>query len=72
MANQQLYLVQKYVMAVSAIEALSKSKRVPIHEVYISSMWQEKVAGGEFYREESKNKLGFDKLSPPAVKSSPK
>ena len=35
-------------MADSAKEALEKSKRIPIHEVYIHNAWFEKVAGYEF------------------------
>ena len=43
------YVVSKYVMATSAQDAVNKSRRMPIHEVYVSSGWFEKAANNTFY-----------------------
>lgn len=58
MAKQQ-YLVQKYVMAESAADAISRSRKLPIHEVFVSSAWLEKVANNEFFRKEQSSIGGF-------------
>lgn len=42
------YIVQKYVMADSVKQALEKSKKLPVHEVFIHNSWFEKVAGFEW------------------------
>lgn len=54
------YIVQKYVMANSAKEAEKKSKRIPIHEVFVHNPWFEKVAGFE-WTETKNSKIGFKK-----------
>jgi hypothetical protein len=36
------YIVSKYVMAESVMEALNKSKGVPITEIYVHNSWLEK------------------------------
>ena len=59
MNRRQQYIVQKYVVAESVDEAIKKSKKLPIHEVFISSGWFEKVANNEFNRSESKPMKGF-------------
>lgn len=38
----KLYVVQKYVMAVSAQAALRKEKKVAAHDVWIDNNWKEK------------------------------
>lgn len=42
------YVIQKYVMANSVEEAVKKSRKIPIHEVFIHSQWFDKV-GSTFY-----------------------
>ena len=61
--SKQQYLVQKYVMASSVEEAVRKSKKLPIHEVYISGQWFEKQ-GSEFYRDGERRDLGFGLSTP--------
>lgn len=53
------YIVQKYVMADSVAEAAKKSKRIPVHEIYLHNAWFEKVAGYEF-SESKKALIGFE------------
>lgn len=36
------YIVSKYVIADSVKEAVQKSKKIPIHEVYVHNSWFEK------------------------------
>lgn len=65
--KKQQYIVQKYVVAESVAEAIEKSKKLPIHEVYISGSWFEKM-NSEFNRQVSSDeKIGFKKLSPSSV-----
>lgn len=52
------FIVQKYVMADSAAEAIKKSKHIPIHEVYVHGNWFEKNAGYEWNPPKVK-KTGF-------------
>ena len=52
------YVIQKYVMADSVKQAVEKSKKLPIHEVFIHNPWFEKVAGFE-WTQESKKTPGF-------------
>lgn len=53
------YIVSKYVMADSIAEALRKSKKIPIHEVYVHNSWFEKQ-NFEWNVPQS-TKLGFNK-----------
>lgn len=53
------YIVQKYVMANGVSEAMRKSKRMPIHEVYVSAGWLEKVANMQFNNVPTPVKTGF-------------
>lgn len=46
------YVIQKYVMADSVAEALKKSPKTPIHEVYVHSNWFEKNLNNDFYYKE--------------------
>lgn len=64
MNKTQQYVVQKYVMAESVEQAVRKSKKVPIHEVFISSAWFEKM-NSEFFRQEVGRVPGFGTLSTP-------
>lgn len=57
----QQYVVQKYVNAESVAEAILKSKRLPIHEVYIHGGWFEKVGNHEFNRTPVVPVQGFKK-----------
>ena len=43
------YIVQKYVLADSAAEAVAKAKRLPVHEVFLHGGWLEKAANFEFF-----------------------
>lgn len=52
------YIVQKYVMADSAEDAVKKSKSLPIHEVYVHSSWFEKQ-NAEFFAVAGSSPLGF-------------
>lgn len=63
MNRRQQYIVSKYVVAESAEEAMKKSKKLPIHECYISSSWFEKVANNEFNRQDGGRQPGFGELS---------
>lgn len=54
------YIVQKYVMAESVAEAIKKSKKLPIHEVYIHNSWFEKNPNYNFF-EIPTEKTGFAK-----------
>lgn len=65
MAKQQ-YIIQKYVLAESLAEAVRKSRKIPIHEVFISNAWFEKQ-NSEFYRSDKKSCTGFG-LSTPKFK----
>lgn len=60
------YIIQKYVLANSVIEAVKKSKRMPIHEVYVHNAWFEKV-GLEFFPARNR-KIGFDNPQLPVSK----
>lgn len=60
MAKTQQYVVQKYVLASSIEEAVRKSKKLPIHEVYIHGGWFEKM-NNEFYRTDTPPAIGFEK-----------
>lgn len=55
------YIIQKYVMADSVAEALKKSPKTPIHEVYLHSGWFEKNLNQDFYFKEPKT-LGFNEV----------
>jgi len=52
------YIVQKYVMANSVKEALKKSVRLPVHEIFLHGSWFEKSANYEFFPEKP-NKIGL-------------
>lgn len=65
--NQQ-YIVVKYVMAKSAQEAVNKSRKFPIHEVYVHSNWAEKNTGHNFFAEEIKEIGLVQKANEYAVK----
>lgn len=41
-------IVSKYVMANSVTEAVNKSKRMPVHEVYVHNAWFDKAANYAF------------------------
>lgn len=53
------YIIQKYVMAESVSEAISKSKKLPIHEVFLHNDWFQKVAGSEFSSKQPIKGPGF-------------
>lgn len=53
-------MVQKYVMADSVKEAVEKSKKIPIHEVYVHNQWFERAVGFEFTAPQ-KSTTGFTK-----------
>lgn len=38
----KMFIVRKYVKAVSALEAIKKEPKVPVHDVWIDEKWQEK------------------------------
>lgn len=59
MARQ--YIIRKYVMAASAAEAVEKSRKVPIHEVYVDNSWLEKVRNNDFFSTEKSSIPGFGK-----------
>ena len=40
--KQKLYVIRKYVMARSVIDAARKEKNVPAHDIFIEDKWQEK------------------------------
>lgn len=46
------YIVQKYVMADSAVEALKKAKYMPVHEIYVHNAWFEKNGDNNFFFKE--------------------
>lgn len=54
------YIVQKYVMAESTQEAIKKSKKSPIHEVFVHNAWLEKQSNYAFFPSKT-NKTGFEK-----------
>lgn len=56
------YILQKYVMADSAADALKKGQKMPTHEVYVHTQWFDKVAGYEFVSNAKKG-MGFKKPS---------
>ncbi len=43
------YLIQKFVMAESVDDAIKRSKKLPIHEVYVHNAWFEKQANYDFF-----------------------
>lgn len=47
----KMYVVRKYIKAVSAIEAIKKDTKTPVHDVWIDEKWQEK---------ELPSAIGFD------------
>lgn len=47
-------------MADSAKEAVEKSKRLPIHEVYVHNQWFERAVGYEFIAPQ-KSQTGYKK-----------
>lgn len=55
------YFVVKYVMAENTEEAIRKSKKTPIHEVYVHNAWMEKNTENNFF-EATKNTIGFKKI----------
>lgn len=54
------YVVSKFVMANSVKEALEKSKKIPVSEIYVHNSWFERVAGFEF-TSPSPGQMGFKK-----------
>lgn len=38
-SSSKLYIVRKYVMAKSVAEAIKKSHKEPVHEVYVDDEW---------------------------------
>jgi hypothetical protein len=38
----KLYVIRKYVMACSVVEAARREKVAPVHEIFIDEKWQEK------------------------------
>jgi len=46
-----MYVVRKYVKAVSVIEAIKKEKGTPVHDVFIEEKWQDRELAGA---------MGFD------------
>lgn len=38
----KMYIIRKYIKAVSAIQAIKKDKDTPVHDVWIDDKWQEK------------------------------
>jgi|WetSurMetagenome_2_1015567.scaffolds.fasta_scaffold16395_5 hypothetical protein len=52
------YCIVKYVMAENANQALNKSKKVPISEIYIHNAWLEKNTDHNMFGEKKK-KYGF-------------
>lgn len=55
---QKQYVIQKYVLAKSVEEAMKKSKKSPIHEVYVHNSWFEKQ-NYEFFNKTDAAKVGF-------------
>lgn len=53
------YIIRKYVMAESAQEAVEKSKRVPIDEVYIDNSWLERNTDNNLFLNDKSN-IGFN------------
>jgi len=47
----KMYVVRKYVKAVSVIEAIKKEKGTPVHDVFIEEKWQDRELAGA---------MGFD------------
>ena len=43
------YIVQKFVMADNADEAIAKSKKTPIHEVFLHNNWLAKERNFNFF-----------------------
>lgn len=41
MEKDKLYVVLKYIKAVSVLEAIRKERKTPVHEVYVDGKWQE-------------------------------
>jgi hypothetical protein len=39
--RQKLYVVRKYVMARSVVEAARKERSAPVHEIFIDEKWHE-------------------------------
>lgn len=42
------YVIEKYVLASSAKEAIAKARKLPVHNVYVHSGWFEKNANYQF------------------------
>lgn len=53
------YIVSKYVMADSVAEALKKSKRQPVDEVYVHNAWLEKNVDHNMFDVKNTN-IGFN------------
>ena len=53
------FIVQKYVMAESVVEALKKAKKLPVHEVFIHNNWFEKNANYEWNKAPEPKPTGF-------------
>jgi len=47
----KMYIVRKYIKAVSAMEAIKKDKKTPVHECWVEEKWSEK---------ELPSAIGFD------------
>jgi hypothetical protein len=41
-SSEKLYVIRKYVMARSVVEAARKERSAPVHEIFIDDKWQEK------------------------------
>lgn len=54
------YIVSKYVMADSMEEAKKKSKKMPVHEIYVHNSWFEKQ-NFEWEQNKTNNRTGFVK-----------
>jgi hypothetical protein len=40
--EQKLYVIRKYVMASSVVDAARREKQTPVHEIFVDEKWQEK------------------------------
>jgi hypothetical protein len=38
--NQKLFIVKKFIMASSAIEAIRKEKKIPVDDVWVDDDWK--------------------------------
>lgn len=41
-----MYVVRKYVKAVSVVQAIKKEKETPVHDVFIEEKWQDRELAG--------------------------